>query len=698
MPELEPSPAPAGSFRIGIDVGGTFTDFVIADRHTGRVVRHKEASVPSDPSMSVVRGLPVLIEKVGASFDDVELIMHGTTLLVNAIIERRGAKVGLVVSRGLRGVLEIGRGRLHSSHNFMVQKEEPLVPRNLVLETSARVNAHGEIIEMPADGELEAIAARLKAEGVEAVTVLLLHSYAYPALENDVADELARLMPGIPITRSAGIWPERREYERALVAIMNAYVQPIMNGYLDRLTARVGDLGIKAPIYITTSNGGTQSIATARARPIEAALSGPASGVVAAIRAASTTGLDRIITVDIGGTSADVSVARGSEPEYTTQTRVGDFPLVTPAVDVSAIGAGGGSIVWIDPQGVLKVGPRSAGADPGPICYGRGATEPTITDCFVVLGFIDPDNFLNGRLRLDRESARKALEALAGRMGLDSVYAVAEAAIRVSVAMMATELHKSLAQRGESARDFALMAFGGAGPMHGNFLASEAGMSSFVIPASPATFCALGAILADVKRDFIRSAHLFLADDDVMTRLAGLVGELKSTGAEWIAAEGDMLGRPEFRVTLDMRYSGQAFDLPVEIPDGFDLERDRDGLVELLHRAHEGAYGFRDEDSGVEITTQRVRVIGRNAPVPVAHLDAAGKEEVPPVAARRLIQRGGRCIDAPVYARSSLRAGVVIDGPAIIEQDDTTIWIEENWSARIDIAGNIIASVSRKEP
>ncbi|MGO4832126.1 hydantoinase/oxoprolinase family protein, partial [Rhizobiaceae sp. 2RAB30] len=387
--------------RIGIDVGGTFTDFVAADRNGGRIVRHKESSTPADPSLSVALGLPALLEKAAASPADVELILHGTTLLVNGIIERRGARVGLLVSQGLRGILEIGRARLPSSHDFRVAKEEPLVTRDLVLETCARMRADGSIVARAEPAEIERLAEQFRAAGVEAVTVLLLHSYSHPELEEETARALENVLPDIPVIRSAAIWPERREYERSLVAVMNAYVQPMMNSYLDRLTERMVALGFKAPIYITTSNGGTQSVTTARQRPIEAALSGPASGVVAAIRAAVTTGHDRIVTVDIGGTSADISVIRGLEPTYTTRTHVGGLPLVTPAVDVSAIGAGGGSIVWLDPQGILKVGPRSAGAVPGPICYGRGGKEVTITDCFTVLGYLDPATFLNGRMRLD---------------------------------------------------------------------------------------------------------------------------------------------------------------------------------------------------------------------------------------------------------------------------------------------------------
>jgi N-methylhydantoinase A len=683
--------ARAAGCRIGIDVGGTFTDFVLADLRTGALTRYKEASVPADPSRSVERGLPALLAKAGARPADVELIVHGTTLLVNAIIQRRGAKVGLVVCEGHRGLLEIGRGRLANTYDLRIVKEEPLVPRNLIRETAARIRADGTVIGRPPPGEIAAIAAAFRRDGVQAVTVMLLHSYAHPAMEHAVAAELRQHLPGIPVSESAQIWPERREFERSLVAIMNAYVQPIMDDYLLRLTERVAGLGIAAPIYITASNGGTLSVETARERPIETILSGPASGVVAAMRAAA--GHGRLITVDMGGTSADVAVTLGAEPEYTTLTHVGDFPLVLPVVNVSAIGAGGGSVVWVDPQGVLKVGPRSAGADPGPACYGRGGREPAITDCYLAVGLIDPDNFLGGRMRLDRAAAEAALAGIAGPAGFTgpaAVVQVAEAALRVTTAMMATELHKNLAQRGQDPQGFALMAFGGAGPTHATLLAAEAQLATVIIPPAPATFCAMGAILADVKRDYVRSRHLKLADGAVTTaELGAIFAALAQDGEAWIAREGELLGTPGFVASCDMRYAGQAFDLPVAIPEALRLAPDTAALTELFHLAHERSYGFRDADSAIEITTQRIQVVGRIPPIqlPTIPQDVSG----PPVAAAiRRVVHAGRQLAVPVFPRAGLGAGQPVTGPAIVEQDDCTIWVAPGWAGSMDAIGNLV--------
>ena len=391
--------------RVGIDVGGTFTDFVLTNPLTGEIVRYKEPSVPSDPSLSVARGLPALIERAGVRPADVELLVHGTTLLVNAIIERRGARVGLVVSRGHRGVLEIGRMSLDNSFDFTLRKEEPLVPRNLVFEAATRVRADGSVVERPSPADLDRLASDLRAAGVEAVTLLLINSYAFPETERELAEALRRRLPGVPVTESAAVWPEQREFERGLVAIMNAYVQPLMSAYLQRLEERVARAGVSAPIYITASNGGTLSIDTARERPIDTVLSGPASGLVAATRVARSLGRTGIITVDLGGTSCDLALNQGEEPEYATSTRVGDYPLVVPVVNVRAIGAGGGSVLWVDPQGCSRSARRARAPTRGPFATAGAAPGATITDCYLLVGLIHPEHFLGGRMRLDREAA-----------------------------------------------------------------------------------------------------------------------------------------------------------------------------------------------------------------------------------------------------------------------------------------------------
>ena len=679
------------SCRIGVDVGGTFTDFVLSNPRSGEIVRYKEPSVPSDPSLSVGRGLPVLIDRAGVRPGDVELLVHGTTLLVNAIIQRRGARVGLVVSRGHRGILEIGRMSLDNSFDFTLRKEEPLVPRNLVFETDARVRADGSVAGCPSEADLDRLASDLRAAGVEAVTVVLLNSYAFPDVEREMEQALRRRLPGVPITGSAAVWPEQREFERGLVAIMNAYVQPLMSAYLHRLEARVAEAGVTAPIYITASNGGTLSIDTARERPVETVLSGPASGLVAATRVARSLGRTEIITVDLGGTSCDLALNQGEEPEYATSTRVGDYPLVVPVVNVRAIGAGGGSVLWVDRQGVLKVGPESAGADPGPVCYGRGGTRPTVTDCYLLVGLIHPDHFLGGRMRLDGQAAREAMEALADRIGYeggDRAVRAADAALRVASAMMANELSKGLARRGAAPGEFALMAFGGAGPTHANLLAEEAGLGTVVVPPGPATFCALGAILADVKRDYVRSRRLRFADGPpVAAELASIFRALEESASSWIRSEGDILGEVVFDASLDLRYAGQAFDLQVAIPERLRKEPDLGAITELFHREHERIYSFRDPESSVEVSTERVRVTGRIPALELPPVPDRGPAE--PFDSRR-VYVGGRDLDVPVHARRALGRDASIPGPAVIEQEDCTVWVLPGWHAAVHRGGSIL--------
>lgn len=680
-----------GRCRVGIDVGGTFTDFVMADG-SERLVRYKEPSVPDDPSLSVARGLPRLIERAGVSPDDVGLVVHGTTLALNAIIQRRGARMGLVVSKGNRGVLEIARSQLPSAFSFMVPNEPPLVPRDLVLEVSARLDARGRRIAEASAAELDAAAAVFTAEGVDAVTVMLLHSYADPDFEQEVATGLKRRLPGVSVSASAAVWPERREYERCLMALMNAYIQPLMTRYLDRLSERVRGLGLKAPIYITSNNGGTLSLDTARQRPIDTILSGPASGVVAASAVAEQTAFANLITVDMGGTSADMSVIQEREPAQSTRTQVGGMPLIVPVVAVSAIGAGGGSVVWVDRQGALKVGPHSAGAMPGPACYGKGGTEATLTDCYLLAGYIDPAHFLGGRLQLDAAAARAALESVADALGMtgdDRAARAAEAAIRITTAVMSSEIARDLAQKGEEARNYALVAFGGAGPTHANHIAEDAGISSVLVPLTPSTFCALGAILANVKRDFVSSRFLRLTDGaPALAELRGDFDRLERMAGGWIGSEGDILGSTRYEVSADMRYAGQAFDLPVRLSEELRQVPEAGALTELFHRAHEKIYSFRDEGSSVEVTAERLRVVGEIPPVTLPRLDS-GVRTAPPSGKRELFLDDGH-LTASVYQRDDLGRGQTIAGPAVIEQEDTTTVVLPGWVAEVDGIGNLL--------
>jgi N-methylhydantoinase A len=683
---------PAGpKCRIGVDVGGTFTDFVLVDVASGGLDFYKEPSTPADPSLAVERGIQGVLERAGAAPRDAELVVHGTTLGLNAIIQRKGAATALVVSKGNRDVLELARSKMPSAYDFSVGKEEPLVPRDLVFEIDARIGADGTVLARPGPGQLVEVAEALRRRDVVTVAVMLVNSYVDPTLEAEVAETLSERLNGVLVTRSASVWPEIREYERASIATMNAYVHPLLESYFSRLQSRLAGIGVEGSLYITASNGGTLSVETARERPVDTLLSGPASGVVAAAKLAGQAGRKGIISIDMGGTSCDMAVSQGGEPEYTTRTHIGDFPLVAPVVNVSTIGAGGGSVVWVDNLGILKVGPESAGADPGPVCYGQGGTRPTVTDCYLAAGFIAPEAFLGGRMRLDRAAAERALLDVADRIGIageDRPARAAEAALKVATAKMVTELHKGLAQRGLDPRTFTMIPFGGAGPTHAGLLAEEARLDAILIPAAPGTFCALGAILSDVKRDYVRTVRQVLSQEgSVIGNVRRAIQEMEQEALGWVRREGEHLGETALGYSADMRYQGQAYELTVEIPPAARERLEPDQLAELLHVEHARVYGFPDRESPVEIITVRVRVTGK---VPSISLPTVGAERgKATVAGQRRVFHDGAWLEVPVYHREILAEGHGLNGPAIVEQEDSTVWILPGWRGRVDTWGNL---------
>ena len=487
------------------------------------------------------------------------------------------------------------------------------------------------------------------------------------------------------MTSAARIWPEIREYERTLAACLNGYIQPLMQGYFARLGRGLQAIGAGARIFVTASNGGSMSLGSAALRPVETILSGPAAGVMAATRFAAVAGTPRIITLDMGGTSSDIAVSSNGQAEFATRTEIGGLPLVLPVVAVNAIGAGGGSIIWVDDHGVLKVGPRSAGADPGPVSYGRGGTQPTVTDAYLTTGLVDPGRFLGGRMTLDRAAAEQALATIASRIGFDAAVSAAAGALNVATAGMATELIKTLARRGLDPADFALMPFGGAGPTHANLLAEETGIGRVVIPASAGTFCALGAVTADLRRDFVRSLRTEL-DAAGARRLGETLRRLVDEGQVWLAAERDLAGAVAFSRAVDMRYAGQAYELHVSLDELSDAPSS-EAVADAFHREHERVYGFRDTSAPVQLTTARLAVIGRTPPVRIPKLPAGGGS--PTARNRRPVFLGGSWQEASVFDRHALGAGHRLFGPAIVEQEDTTIVVLRGWTARLDDSGNI---------
>lgn len=660
---------------VGIDVGGTFTDFV-AILPDGNLVFHKEPSTPKDPSLAVYTGLQRLVQQHAALGEAGARVVHGTTIALNAVLQRKVADIALIVSTGNRDILEIGRARLPTSYDIHVAKERPIVSRDRVLEVNARTAASGAVLQRPGEEEIDALCAKISALGVGAVAIMLLNSYVDAELENELAAAISSRLPGLLVTRSSGVWPEIREFERAVVACINAQVHPLMEDYLETLSRRIVSAGTSATVQLTSSSGGMLGVRSARDRPIETMLSGPASGASAAAKLARAMAIPAVLTFDMGGTSADIAVIADGTLEFTTTSRIGDLPLMMPVVGVSSIGAGGGSIVSVDDHGIIKVGPESAGANPGPVAYGMGGVQPTVTDCYLVLGIIDPKGFLGGRIKLDVGKAEAALKTIADRLKLPSAAHAAEAALSVATAHMATELFKLLALKGHEPSAQILMPFGGAGPTHSTLLAAEAGLAGVTVPPAAATFCALGAAMADVRRDFVAAlgnARLTKVADGLWANWQRLQQEAE----DWLAGEGIPVLARELEYAADMRYAGQAHNLMVAIPTGAQKNRDLAAVAEAFHAAHETIYGFRETDDAVEIVTQRLSIIGKLPEVALPR--KAATHQGAAVARTRQVFHHGASITAAVCRREDLTPGVTIEGPLVVEQDDTTIWVPPKW-------------------
>lgn len=593
------------------------------------------------------------------------------------------------MTRGLRDILYIGRHRLPDIFNFFTAMPEPLVRRAHVVEVDERCLADGTIARSVDPDEIAAAAARFRALGIDAVAVGFLHSYRNAANEREVGRILAEVAPELFVSLSSDVWPQMREFERTLVSVMNAYVGRRMAVYFGDLERGLGERGLGAPVFSTKSNGGVMTAREAAERPAETLMSGPAAGAIGAAFVARAAGFERVITIDIGGTSTDVSVIDG-EPRYSTENHVGNFPVVMPAVDVTSIGAGGGSVAWIDAFGVLKVGPRSAGARPGPVCYGLGGREPTLTDAFVCLGIIDAGELAGGTVRIDAARAEAAVGELAAALGR-SVPDTAESIVRIATSHIYSTLVPLLARKGVDYSDFVLLPFGGAGPMHGLLVAREVGIRRVIVPPHPGVLCATGALVADVRRDFVRTLHRRFTPGsgaDVAAAMREGFAALEAEGAAWLDRQGLAYVRRRFRRRADMRYLGQSFEIAVEVDPG-DLAEGDAALCAAFQAEYERVYGYANAGSTLEVRDLRVIAIGETPKPriePVARAAAA-----PGPIAQRPIHHDGRVQPAWFLDRSALAAGREIPGPAVIAQYDTTTFVPAGFRVTADAHGNLIA-------
>ncbi|MET3901090.1 N-methylhydantoinase A [Devosia sp. UYZn731] len=567
-------------YRIGVDVGGTFTDFTLLDESSGEIHFHKTPSTPHDPSEAIENGLRGMLETLDFAPENVSYLGHGTTVATNIVIERRGARTGLITTKGFRDVLELGRQARPSIYDYRVEKPPVLVPRDRRVEVVERIGPAGEVLVELDEASLEAAVRKLAEVGVESVAICFLHSYRRPEHEARAKAVVAAILPDAYITLSSEILPEFREFERMSTVAVNAFIGPRMGAYLDRFRNRVRDVGIPVEPYTIHSNGGLMSADTVFASPVRTCVSGPAAGVVGAAEIGRIAGLGNLITFDVGGTSTDVSLIADATPLFTSARLVAGYPVKTPMLDIHVIGAGGGSIAAIDDAGSLKVGPRSAGAAPGPVAYGRGGTEPTITDANLCLGRLDAGTLLGGRMRIDLEAARTVIrDAIATPLGL-SLEEAAHGIIQIANANMSRAIRSVSVEKGYDIGDFALCAFGGAGPLHAAEVAIECGLPRILIPREPGTVCARGMLLTDLSSDYVRS---YFADSTAENwrHVLTLFDTMIADGQAWLDKEAVPAQSRRFKRVLDARYRGQNFEVKVDC-DGVTAE----GLAQLEERFH----------------------------------------------------------------------------------------------------------------
>lgn len=666
-------------YLVGVDVGGTFTD-LIAHAFDGPLLAAKVPSLPGEQWRGVLDALSTL----GVSPDSVRAFVHGTTIITNTLLERKGARAGLVTTSGFRDLTEIGKGRRLVGGLFDItwQRPEPIVPRDRRFEVRERVAADGTVV-VPLDGfDFDALASTLQGHRVESVAVALLNSYLNAEHERAVAEALSSRLPGIPISESAALVPERGEFERASTAVLNAYLTPVMNAYLDALSAALHERGIRASVNIMGSNGGAMTLEDARARCAGTFLSGPVGGVTGAVRIARAANVEDVITFDMGGTSTDVALVHRLTPRMSHDNQIDAFPLKMPQLDIHTIGAGGGSIVRIRPDGTLGVGPQSAGAIPGPACYARGGSEPTVSDANLILGRLPVDRPLSGGLRLDAELSRLAFMALGATSGYDDSVALADAALKIAVAKMAGAVREVSVHRGFDPRDFVLLGFGGAGPMHAMLVAEELGIAKVLVPRFPGHLSALGQMLADIRHDTVAAWGGRISEMDIASlrrRAEAMVHE----GARRLSRDGIEPARHRHEFTLDVRYVGQSFTLSIRwSPD----DADWGPLRTAFDLRHEENFGYVDADNDIEIVNVRLVSTGEVDKPAVDYEPGSGRDA--------LIERRRVWFDewteAVVVNRERLAVGLHVDGPAIVEEAGGTTVVPPEWVATVDISGALV--------
>jgi N-methylhydantoinase A len=674
-------------YRLGIDVGGTFTDLVLFSEESGTLVVEKVPSVPSDPAQGIMDGIGKILGAAGADPSRVTYVAHGTTVATNTLLQRHGARTALITTQGFRDLLEIARQRRPSLYDLDAPKPRALVRRALRFEVPERVMADGTV-RVPLDLEaVDRVLDRIAGEDVEALAICFLYSFLHPEHERLVVERARRRLPGVAVSASSEVLPELREYERLSTTVANAYLLPRMGRYVRAFRARVAEAGIVAAPYINQSNGGTISVDEAARAPVRTVLSGPSAGVMGAVWLARQLGLSSLVTFDMGGTSTDVSLVRDGAPALAFEREIDGIPLRVPGLDIHTIGAGGGSIAWRDSGGALRVGPESAGAHPGPACYARGGLAPTVTDANLLLGRLGRAGLLGGAMRLDPEAAERAVGALATTLGLSPVD-TARGIVAVVNGNMAGAVRLVTVQRGVDPGGVALLAFGGAGPLHAAALARELGIGTVVVPPSPGLLCALGLLVEDLRTDAVRTCVTRL-EDDTLARLDKLFAEMEADATAWLERERVPADRRSIERWLDMRYASQNYELLVPVPEEAWTARHVKPLRERFLAQHEATYGYAAPDEPIQVVNARLVARGLPDPPRLPRQPRATGDVSAALTARRpvFLETTGDFLDCAIYDRHRLAAGHRIIGPAVIEQFDSTTLIHPGQHADVDDFG-----------
>ncbi|MFM9940432.1 MAG: hydantoinase/oxoprolinase family protein [Hyphomicrobiaceae bacterium] len=672
------------SVRIAVDIGGTFTDLQILDEASGATYAAKTPTTPDDPSEGLLTGIREAAATYNFGLGDITALMHGTTIATNAVLQRRLAMGALITTEGFEDVLEIGRHFRRDVYANKAERRAILIPRARRFTVKERMRVGG-VMETPLDeASVRAVAEKLVAGDVKAVAVSLLHAYANPAHEQRIAEILAKAVPGIDVSLSHEVSPEIREFERTSTTVLNALLMPVVRGYLERLRARLAEAGFKAPVYLVQSNGGVTTPETAARQPARLLLSGPSGGALAAETIARRLAMPNLVAVDMGGTSYDVSIVNEGRIRLIQEGTVDGLPVRLPMIEIRTIGSGGGSIAQVEASGRLRVGPESAGAKPGPVCYGRGGTEPTVTDANVVLGRIDPGFFLGGAMRLDAESASKAVaERVAKPLGL-GIEAAAEGIAAVAVSRMAGAIRLSLFEKGLDPEDFTLLSFGGASGLHACDTADAMGIQRVVFPRDPGTLSAWGMLYSDIVHSLTRS-RLMKADAAAVERLAVLCAELEAEGRAVLTRDGVPADRQMLPFAVDMRYPGQAYEIQVPLASPRELPK----AIADFHAAHMKQYAHAEPHMTPEIVAVRLSATGRLAK-PVERdikLGASG----PPKPKRRVFI-AGRWQETTVLVRTAIGDDAQLAGPLIIEEDHATHYVPPGWKLTVAPSGDLIVT------